>query len=685
MTGRILARTSAIPVERLLAGLACSLEGDTDRRAPLVLRHGLTFDCTMWWPALAELRQVDPGRRILAVDLPGHGQSPAWPCYDFEGIADQVHRAVREAKLPSPVLVGHSAGAVIATSYASRYPARGVVNVDQWLQAEPLARLFQSLAGQLRGPGFRAAWEMVEAGMHIRPAAAGSSSPPGTRPVPGQARTVQIVPRRFTPCGRQRRGSARLLNGRFNRLDLQKLSDRGEPMPADLPDASERLRKRAAAELEARLPSHLGRLGWDRVRLAAHQRDRLRELLACAAANSRFHARRLAGIDLDRFEVADLPRLPVMTKAEMMTRFDDVVTDRRVSMRQVQAHLDASKTRASLLLDEFVCLASGGSSGVRGVFVQTAGSYMDFMASFISPAVARNGVGGTGPGGLVAAVVAAGSPIHSSALAAVTVNDPVRLVPVPATLPLGEITERLNALRPPVLIGYPTMLALLAAQQRAGRLRIAPAAISASSEQLTDQDRAAISAAFGVPVTDQFASTEGLSGHSDPGGQVLTFATDMCIVELVTADHRPVPLGTPADKVLVTNLHNLTQPLIRYELTDRFVRHPDDSAGRLRAAVDGRADSVFWYGGIAVHPITFYSVLEDVAAITEFQVRQRRRGVIIDVVADGDLDKPALRDAVRRGLTRCGLEWPEVAIRAVTSIERHAETGKVLRFLPSQA
>jgi len=78
-------------------------------------------------------------------------------------------------------------------------------------------------------------------------------------------------------------------------------------------------------------------------------------------------------------------------------------------------------------------------------------------------------------------------------------------------------------------------------------------------------------------------------------------------------------------------------------------------------------------------------VLEDVAAITEFQVRQRRRGVIIDVVADGDLDKPALRDAVRRGLTRCGLEWPEVAIRAVTSIERHAETGKVLRFLPSQA
>jgi len=282
-------------------------------------------------------------------------------------------------------------------------------------------------------------------------------------------------------------------------------------------------------------------------------------------------------------------------------------------------------------------------------------------------------------------VVAAGSPIHSSALAVSVMSGPVRLVPVPATLPLGEITERLNALAPPVLMGYPTMLALLAAEQRAGRLRIAPAAVTASSEQLTDQDRAAITAAFGVPVTDQFASTEGLAGYSDPGGRVLTFATDTCIAELVDADNKPVPPGTTAVKVLVTNLHNLTQPLIRYELTDRFVRHQDDPAGRLRAAVDGRADSVFRYGDVAIHPIAFYSVLVGVEAITEFQVRQTRQGVAIDVVADGHLDRTALRDAVRYGLARYGLKTPEVTIRAVVSIERHAETGKVVRFVPARA
>src|SRR6516162_3801744 len=144
MTVRHLTRDAEEPAGRLFAGLAASLEGDCDHRAPLILLHGLTFDRTMWRPAVAELATIDPGRRVLAVDLPGHGRSPAWPSYDAEGVAEAVHRAALAAKLPAPVLAGHSAAAVIATVYAARYPARGVVNVDQWLQIEPIARLIQS-------------------------------------------------------------------------------------------------------------------------------------------------------------------------------------------------------------------------------------------------------------------------------------------------------------------------------------------------------------------------------------------------------------------------------------------------------------------------------------------------------------------------------------------------------------
>jgi pimeloyl-ACP methyl ester carboxylesterase len=152
---------------RLLAGLAGSLEGEPDERAPLILLHGLTFDRTMWLLALAELGEIDPGRQVLNLSLPGHDGSPAWPSYDMGSIAAGVHRAAEEAGVREPVVVGHSIGAVIGSVYAARYGARGVINVDQPLRSEHFARMVQPLAGQLRGPGFAAAWDKFEAGMGI--------------------------------------------------------------------------------------------------------------------------------------------------------------------------------------------------------------------------------------------------------------------------------------------------------------------------------------------------------------------------------------------------------------------------------------------------------------------------------------------------------------------------------------
>jgi pimeloyl-ACP methyl ester carboxylesterase len=152
---------------RTLAGLAADDYGNSDDRAPLVLLHGLTFDRSMWRPSLAELHGIDPGRRVLALDLPGHGASPGWPSYDIQSLADGIHRAVEEAGLQSPVVVGHSIAAIIATAYAANHPTRGIINVDQPLQVAPFATMVQSLADKLRGPAFPAVWQMFAASMHI--------------------------------------------------------------------------------------------------------------------------------------------------------------------------------------------------------------------------------------------------------------------------------------------------------------------------------------------------------------------------------------------------------------------------------------------------------------------------------------------------------------------------------------
>jgi phenylacetate-coenzyme A ligase PaaK-like adenylate-forming protein len=443
---------------------------------------------------------------------------------------------------------------------------------------------------------------------------------------------------------------------------------------------------RMSAELARRLGEYAGRSGWDAGQLAGHQRQRLRVLLAHAAEHSPFHARRLRGLDLSRFEPADLARLPVMTKGQMMAEFDEVVTDRRVSRRLAEQHLAVSAHAPGLLLDEYVCLASGGSSGLRGVFVQTLGEFADFVATLVRPGYAALAAGGPPPEGLVLGIVAAASPVHSSGFgAAVATRPPVRLVPAPATLPVPEIVARLNEAQPPALLGYPSKLAELAREQQAGRLAIAPRAVTSISEQLTTADRAVIEQAFNVPVINAFVSTEGLVGHSEPGGSVLRFASDMCLAELVDQHNNPVPAGVPSAKVLVTNLHNLTQPLVRYELTDRFTRPAGTSAGGwLCASVDGRADKAFRYGSVTVHPHVIGSVLISGGTIREYQVRQTADGVEVACVSDGHLDATVLARRLEHALRQAGLTHPQVTITIAEAITRDPKTGKARRFIHSQ-
>jgi phenylacetate-coenzyme A ligase PaaK-like adenylate-forming protein len=118
--------------------------------------------------------------------------------------------------------------------------------------------------------------------------------------------------------------------------------------------------------LRPALPEEIGRLSWSAERIAEHQRDALRSLLRTAIDRSPFHAGRLAGVVPEAFELDDLASLPVMTKAEMMAAFDEVVTDSRVTRSAVEAHLAKTGFDAEELAGEFPVLASGGSSGERG-------------------------------------------------------------------------------------------------------------------------------------------------------------------------------------------------------------------------------------------------------------------------------------------------------------------------------
>src|SRR5262245_24540093 len=142
------------------------------------------------------------------------------------------------------------------------------------------------------------------------------------------------------------------------------------------------LRQQHVALFAGLIPANLQRLRWSADQLRIQRQRRLRELLRIAIERSPWHRARLTFVDPDRFEEQDLHRLPTMTKEELMANWDDIVTDRRLSLETVERHL-ATLTSDAYLSDEFHAIASGGSTGTRGVYVYGWESWAVAFAGFL--------------------------------------------------------------------------------------------------------------------------------------------------------------------------------------------------------------------------------------------------------------------------------------------------------------
>ena len=142
----------------------------------------------------------------------------------------------------------------------------------------------------------------------------------------------------------------------------------------------EELRQRHVADAAGLLPGLIERLDWSAERLAAHRQAELRRLVRVAKDLSPWHRKRLSDVNPDEVDESMLAELPVMTKDDLMANFDEIVTDDRLHLDVVEDHLD-SLTGDAYLFDRYHAVASGGSTGRRGVFVYDWDSWAIFYWS----------------------------------------------------------------------------------------------------------------------------------------------------------------------------------------------------------------------------------------------------------------------------------------------------------------
>jgi putative adenylate-forming enzyme len=349
---------------------------------------------------------------------------------------------------------------------------------------------------------------------------------------------------------------------------------------------------------------------WSRDELLAHQARAVRDLRRFAVANSPFYR------EIHRvFGDAPLDALPVVTKQMLMERFDDLVTDRAVRLADIEAHL-VHATATDTFRGRYRVAVTGGTTGRRGVFLADPAEWRTVLASY-SRAYDWAGVAAGLTNRLRMAIVSSRNPSHQSAIVGATVAS--RFVPtlrLDATESIDELVRSLNAFRPDALVGYASILRVLADHQRAGRLAIQPRGVMSASEVLTDETRGLLRVAFGVEPTNVYGATEtaGIASECRRGG--MHRYEDLVVAEIVDEGNRPVPPGEFGAKLLVTVLFSRTQPLIRYELSDH-VEAVDGTCSDglpygLIGGIEGREEEMLSLGGVRVHPNVFHSALERV-------------------------------------------------------------------------
>jgi putative adenylate-forming enzyme len=412
-----------------------------------------------------------------------------------------------------------------------------------------------------------------------------------------------------------------------------------------------------------------------RTQLEQHQARALARLRLHAYRYSRFYQQHHRG-PFDR----PLHELPITTKADVMREFDAVVTEPRIRLRDVRAHVDALRGDQRFL-DRYWATSTSGSTGLRGLFLYDLREWGTVIASY-----ARAMQWAEVPAGLLhrprIGVVSSRVPWHQSARVGMTLE--TRIAPVlrlDATDPIESIVTRLNDFQPEVLVGYASMLRALTAEKQAGRLRIAPTAIMSASEVLTREARASMTAAFGVIPFNVYAATETAGIASECALHTgMHLYEDLVITEVVDESNRPVPPGEFGAKVLVTVLFSRTQPLIRYEMSDR-VKLSDTvcSCGRvfrLIEAIEGRTEEVLTFssdGGVAVaiQPNAFHAAIEPLA-INGWRLVQEPHGLRLIVVgAPAAIDAREIESALDSLLRSYRVSVP-LTIERVTQLSKTA-------------
>jgi len=438
----------------------------------------------------------------------------------------------------------------------------------------------------------------------------------------------------------------------------------------------------------------------DASEIKAKQERRFRALLAHAVEHSPYYRRRFAGIDIARCALTDLP---ILTKAEMMEHYDELVTDRALKKADLSAFVDNPANLGKMYLGRYGVSHTSGSQGQPALIVQDRDALsLVFAVQFARGAkLKRKFLPHLGrivnPARMAVMTVKPGFYPSASAFAYFpSFLKPVfKILHLSVSEPMTKNIRKLEAFRPEYITGYATSLEAFGHEEAEGRLRLREQGclkqITNVAEPLSSTAAERLEDVFKTHVSDDYAMGECMVLSSGCiAGRGAHVNADLAILEVVDENNRPVPPGTEGSKVLLTNLYNRIQPIIRYEVDDRLTMSaapcPCGSLMPHIAKISGRSKDLLWIetGGTRreVPYYVFLVPLHHLLDVAEHQIVQTGpRNFLVRVVplSGKRLSADHVRERLMENVRTEGLENDiDIKVEIVADIPR-GPSGKVAR------
>jgi pimeloyl-ACP methyl ester carboxylesterase len=127
----------------------------------VVFIHGWSCNLNFW---KANLPAFVNQSRVIAIDLPGHGESDKpQVTYSMDLFARAIDAVLQDAKVESVTLVGHSMGTPAIRQFYRKYPnkTRALVIVDGSLRPFSNPEQMKQFIDPLRGPNYKQQAELI--------------------------------------------------------------------------------------------------------------------------------------------------------------------------------------------------------------------------------------------------------------------------------------------------------------------------------------------------------------------------------------------------------------------------------------------------------------------------------------------------------------------------------------------